>query len=43
MMTMIVNHEVIKAELQSDNLDLLSDVADMIDKIVEEHYPNKVD
>ena len=41
MMTMIVNHDVIKAELQSDNLDLLSDVADMIDKIVEEHYPNR--
>lgn len=40
MMEMIVNRGVLVAELRSDNLDLLNDVADAIDKIVDEYYPN---
>lgn len=39
-MRMIVNREVLMAELCSDNLDLLNDIADAIDKIVDEYYPN---
>jgi len=40
---MIINKKVLMAELYSDDLDLLSDVADAIDKIVDEYYPNTGD
>ena len=40
MMKMMINREVLRAELHSDDLDLLNDVADAIDKIVDEYYPN---